>query len=246
MRLAVRPALIFDRIASLRESHRLLRPASFSALVALRRVGAPACSAPCEPEVAMVVHFEPGSPSEPGVEIAVHFGGLASKPPNTARRCADAAPTRAQCAAGTTLFRVNCGSFLVKPLSGRWTCRIPTALKRKRQAERIYPESCQHSQDPDRCARLDAYAQESSFPFQKVAGFEALNFDHHWLVLSDRRHRELPPPRDRFLRLPSGRSYDAAEVNQLKNRRPYSDRIRPSAFEADYAPRIINVIAPQL
>jgi hypothetical protein len=26
----------------------------------------------------------------------------------------------------------------------------------------------------------------SRFPFQKVAGFEAFNSDHHWLVLTDR------------------------------------------------------------
>jgi len=28
--------------------------------------------------------------------------------------------------------------------------------------------------------------QRSCFFFQKVAGFEALNFDHYWLVLTDR------------------------------------------------------------
>jgi hypothetical protein len=30
--------------------------------------------------------------------------------------------------------------------------------------------------------------QRSRFPFHKVAGFDALNFDHHWLILTDRCH----------------------------------------------------------
>jgi hypothetical protein len=30
----------------------------------------------------------------------------------------------------------------------------------------------------------------SCFVFQKVAGFEALNFDHYWLVLTDRWQNE--------------------------------------------------------
>jgi len=32
--------------------------------------------------------------------------------------------------------------------------------------------------------------RRSCFLFQKVAGFEAANFDLHWLVLTDRRHRD--------------------------------------------------------
>jgi hypothetical protein len=28
--------------------------------------------------------------------------------------------------------------------------------------------------------------EQSRFALQKVAGFDALNFDNHWLVLSDR------------------------------------------------------------